>query len=342
MSHTAIILRGRPMNSKLNSSALFGLLLCVLLFANDALLANDGDFNGDSVWDVDDLDALVMEIDDGTNDSTFDLTDDGIVDLADRDRWLSVAAQANGYGSPYLVGDSDLDGDADIFDLLNWRMHRNQPVARWSAGDFNATGFVDVFDLLLWRINRLKSNQQIVNLFNAGTLLEAATTVETPDALFTYIADRGRDRHAREGNFQAYDHYLSWYWEQRVANIEIVDRVGRNGGTDITFNYVTQRPLNPAVFRTFFRGITTVAEYSHNQIATLVSTSASSIPGETDYEYSATINFNTQFSRALQVGDRVEIEISQFLQAPRNGRTNYYGTALLYICLLYTSPSPRD
>ena len=175
------------MNSKLNSSALFGLLLCVLLFANDALLANDGDFNGDSVWDVDDLDALVMEIDDGTNDSTFDLTDDGIVDLADRDRWLSVAAQANGYGSPYLVGDSDLDGDADIFDLLNWRMHRNQPVARWSAGDFNATGFVDVFDLLLWRINRLKSNQQIVNLFNAGTLLEAATTVETPDALLSLI-----------------------------------------------------------------------------------------------------------------------------------------------------------
>lgn len=319
------------MSSKLNYPALNGLLLCVLLFANNALMANDGDFNGDSVWDVDDLDALVMEIADGTNDSAFDLTDDGVVDVADRDQWLSVAALANGFGTPFLVGDSDLDGDVDIFDLLNWRQHRNESIAEWSAGDFNATGFVDVFDLLAWRQNRLKFNNQIINLFNAGTTLEAPTTVDTPDALYTYLSDRGRDRHAREGQFQAYDHYLSWYWEQRVANIEIVDRVGRNGGTDITFNYTTNGLLNPAEFRTFFRGINTVAEYSHNQIATLVSTTDSSIPGETDYNYSATISFNTQFSRAIQVGDRVEIELSQFLLAPRNGRTNYYGTALLYI-----------
>jgi CxxC motif-containing protein (DUF1111 family) len=31
------------------------------------------------------------------------------------------------------------------------------------------------------------------------------------------------------------------------------------------------------------------------------------------------------------LGDRVEIEISQFLNAPRNGRANYYGTTVLYI-----------
>jgi len=171
----------------------------------------------------------------------------------------------------------------------------------------------------------------IIALFNASTVLEPATTVDTPTALITYLADRARDRHAREDNFHIYDHYLTWYWEQRVANIEIIDRVAK-GGTDITFNFVTQDKLNPAEFRTFFRGIGTVAEYHNNQIATLVSTNASATPGETDYHYTATINANAQFgNRALQLGDRVEVEISQFLNAPRNGRLNYYGTAVLYI-----------
>ena len=169
------------------------------------------------------------------------------------------------------------------------------------------------------------------NLFTAFTVLEAPTTVETPNALTTFLSDRVRDRHAREAQFNAYDHYLSWYWEQRMMNIEIIDRVGKNGGTDITFNYTTQRPLNPAEFRTFFRGITTLAEYSHNQIADLVSTNPSATPGETDYNYSASISTNTQQNRPIAVGDRVEVEISQFLQAPRNGRLNYYGTTLLYI-----------
>lgn len=171
----------------------------------------------------------------------------------------------------------------------------------------------------------------IVALFNVGTALEPETTVHTPTALITYFADRARDRHAREDMFHIYDHYLTWYWEQRVANIEIIDRVAK-GGTSITFNYTTQDKLNPAEFRTFFRGIGTVAEYHNNQVATLVSTNPSATQGETDFNYSATINSNPQFgNRALQLGDRVEIEISQFLNAPRNGRANYYGTTVLYI-----------
>ena len=175
-----------------------------------------------------------------------------------------------------------------------------------------------------------------VALFNASTPLESATTVDTPTNRITYLADRVRDRHAREDIvngmiFRKYDHYLSWYWEQRMASIEIIDRVAK-GGTSITFNYSTLDQLNPAEFRTFFRGIGTVAEYNNNQIATLVSTSPSAIPGETDYNYSATINQNANFgNRALAIGDRVEIELSQFLLAPRNGRNNYYGTVLLYV-----------
>jgi len=177
------------------------------------------------------------------------------------------------------------------------------------------------------------ANASIIALFNASTPLEPATSIDTPTARYTYIADRARDRHAREAVFNSYDHYLSWYWEQRMANIEIIDRVGKAGQPQtITFNYSTHDLLNPAEFRTFFGGVSAVAQYNNNQIATFVGSNPSSTPGETDYNYTATITQNANFgNRALLVGDRVEIEISMFLNGPRNGRLNYYGTTLLYI-----------
>jgi CxxC motif-containing protein (DUF1111 family) len=170
----------------------------------------------------------------------------------------------------------------------------------------------------------------VIALFNASTILEAPTSIETTNALITYLADRARDRHAREDMFHIYDHYLTWYWEQRVANIEIIDRVAK-GGTSITFNYTVHAELNPAEFRAFFRGINTVAEYHFNAQATLASTNPSATPGETDYNYTVTFSSNYQYNRALTNGDRVEIEISQFLLAPRHGRPNYYGTTFLYV-----------
>lgn len=171
----------------------------------------------------------------------------------------------------------------------------------------------------------------IIPLYDVNTVLEPAVSVETDTALYTYVADRVRDRHARESQFKSYDHYLSFYWEQRVLRLEIIDYVAK-GGTDITFNYTTLDRLNPAEFRTFFGGVSTVAQYNNNRIAPLVSTNPSAIQGETDYNYSATVNKNANAgNRPLQVGDRIEIEISQFLAGPRNGRLNYYGTTMLYV-----------
>ena len=71
-----------------------------------------------------------------------------------------------------------------------------------------------------------------VPLFDSATLREPDVQEETSEALITRLADRARDRHAREDIvngvvFRKYDHYLSFYWEQRVANIEIIDRVAR-------------------------------------------------------------------------------------------------------------------
>ncbi len=47
------------------------------------------DFNGDTFCDGDDIDMLVAEIVAGTNDPSFDLNNDGDVDILDRDAWLS-------------------------------------------------------------------------------------------------------------------------------------------------------------------------------------------------------------------------------------------------------------
>ena len=160
----------------------------------------------------------------------------------------------------------------------------------------------------------------IVALYNASTPLEAETTIHTADALITRVGDRARDRHAREDMFNSYDHYLSWYWEERTIGIEIIDRVAK-GGSGITFNYQTLTPLGQPEFRAFFRGINTVAEYHFNLLAPLVGPNL----------YSATVTNQLPENRPLRTGDRVEIEISQFIQAPANGRSNYYGTTILYI-----------
>ncbi len=160
----------------------------------------------------------------------------------------------------------------------------------------------------------------IVALFNSSTTLEAATTIDTPQALITRVGDRARDRHAREGMFSAYDHYLSWYWEERTIGLEIIDSVAK-GGSDITFNYQTLTPLGAPEFRAFFRGLNTVAEYHFNLLA----------PSAGPNLYRATISSKLPENRPLRIGDRVEIEISQFIAAPRNGRSNYYGTTILYV-----------
>jgi CxxC motif-containing protein (DUF1111 family) len=179
-------------------------------------------------------------------------------------------------------------------------------------------------------------------LYDELTLREPDVLVDSPDALVSHVADRARDRHAREDIvngtvFRKYDHYLPFYWEQRIANLEIIDRVAK-GGSGITVNFMTLAELNPAEFRTFYGNTSSVALYHNNMSdysnmgVTLVSTNLSSeYPGETEFHYSATLTHQFPEHRPLELGDRVEIELSQFLLEPRNGRSNYYGTAILYV-----------
>ena len=169
--------------------------------------------------------------------------------------------------------------------------------------------------------------QVIAPLFGSSTVLEPALQEDTPTALITRLSDRARDRHARESQFQLYDHYLSFYWEHRTATIEIVDTIGKGGNT-ITFNVKTEWKVktNEAELRFFHL---TAAVYADNGIMTAVP--GLDVPGEDARHYTRTLSYNRKMNRPLQLGDRMEFELSQFLEAPPNGRENYYGTAILYI-----------
>ena len=84
---------------------------------------------------------------------------------------------------------------------------------------------------------------KFVPLFNSATKLEPATIEDTPTALITRVADRGRDRHAREGMFRVYEHFIGFYFEFRTSTIEVVDTVAK-GGDHVTFNMTSLVPLH--------------------------------------------------------------------------------------------------
>ena len=168
----------------------------------------------------------------------------------------------------------------------------------------------------------------ITALFDASTPLEANTQFDRGDALVTRFSDRPRTRHAREDQFQSYDHYVAFYFENRSSNIEIVDYVAKGGDT-IEMNVRTIFPLSSieAENRWWYLGITTVAQYASNGTMTSLGFDG------TYYHYQKTENINRRLGDVpIQIGDRMEFEISQFSDGsiPR-GQANYYGTVFLYI-----------
>jgi CxxC motif-containing protein (DUF1111 family) len=163
----------------------------------------------------------------------------------------------------------------------------------------------------------------VVPLYDSSTSLEPVIQFDRGDALVTRFSDRARDRHAKEDQFQAYDHYLSFYWEHRTASIEIVDYVAK-GGSIVRMNVRTQWRLHDleAENRWFYLGATTVAQYCDNGIMTIVD----------DLNYYKERSHNCREGRAIRTGDKLEFELSQFLDpSVPHGRSAYYGTTFLYI-----------
>jgi len=180
----------------------------------------------------------------------------------------------------------------------------------------------------------------IVSLFGPSTALEPEVLFDRGDAVVTRFGDRARDRHAREDQFQSYDHYLPFYWENRTARFVFVDRVAK-GGSTLEVSFVTEWKLGPAEFRAWYSGNGSVAQYSGNYAPRFSVDGPGSYdndhqrldgPGR-QYRYSYTIGSAILLDGRevpLAVGQFMELEVSQFLAAPPRGRENYYGTTFLY------------
>ena len=117
-----------------------------------------GDFDSDGDLACSDINAMTTAIINQSADMQFDLNGDGLIDLLDRDEWLSIAGSANlGLGSRYQLGDANLNGSVDATDFNIWISNRFSETTNWCSGDFDTDGAVDVADFNIWNSNRFSS-----------------------------------------------------------------------------------------------------------------------------------------------------------------------------------------
>ena len=124
-----------------------GVLMSLVIFSS-ATFAQNGDFNGDSLYDCHDIELLQGAFDSG--DMQFDLTEDAMVDDRDLDVWLQSTSAILGY--EVLFNDVDLDGDVDRRDFNTMasnhfvRIGADVQVSGWCRGEFGGDGIVDSID----------------------------------------------------------------------------------------------------------------------------------------------------------------------------------------------------
>jgi hypothetical protein len=111
------------------------------------------DFTGDRKLTIDDVDALVAEIEATTASLAFDLNNDSDVDRADLQLWLDFAG--------YSRGDADLDGKVDSHDFAIWNANRFTSHPVWIAGDFDMNGIVDGRDFEIWNRNKFTDSNSV-------------------------------------------------------------------------------------------------------------------------------------------------------------------------------------
>jgi hypothetical protein len=106
-----------------------------------------GDFDLSGDLGEGDLDLLYSEISAGTNNSDFDLTDDGFVNVDDLNDWIINRKKTT-------LGDANLDFFVDGSDFNIWNDNKFAAVDSWTQADFNADGVVDASDFNIWFSNR--------------------------------------------------------------------------------------------------------------------------------------------------------------------------------------------
>jgi hypothetical protein len=119
------------------------------------------DVTGDGQCDVTDINSILQNL--GSNNSNLDINGSGTVTLADRDEWL-VRAGTRNVGHPYLVGDINLDGLVDFFDISEFGPKLFTTSDNWNNGEFNGDGVVDGrdFNLLNSSKNRMAAGASVV------------------------------------------------------------------------------------------------------------------------------------------------------------------------------------
>ena len=192
----------------------------------------------------------------------------------------------------------------------------------------------------------------LVNLYNESTPLEpVASFVRDDGVVVTRIADRGRDRHAKDSAFQDhYDHYLAHYWEYRTMRIQLEDYVP-TGQSKITATWITEAELGAREFRVWYAGDPTVTgKFFFNPPSAPQGTNDGVVyhgsgTWNDDFEkisdqggqHKYTLDITSKWQLvgpfpSLTAGTNMDFEISMFLQNPPAGsRLNYYGTSFVYI-----------
>jgi CxxC motif-containing protein (DUF1111 family)/predicted lipoprotein with Yx(FWY)xxD motif len=190
-------------------------------------------------------------------------------------------------------------------------------------------------------------------LYGANTVLEPSTSFETDEGVIvTRLADRGRDRHAKDSGIQDhYDHYLAHYWQYRTMRIQLEDYVP-TGQSLIKVTWITESALGAKEFRVWYSGQNTTGQFWFNPQPVGAQANPNE-PGvvyhnsgewDNNFEYVGpgdqhkyTLNIVTrwqlggQIQEPLQLGMDMEFEASMFLLNPPAGsRLNYYGTSFVY------------
>lgn len=290
------------------------------------------------------------------NTAPVDSDGDGVIDANDQCPNTPAGATVDANGCEVIVppADSDGDGVADSNDLCP----NTTPGATVDANgceitpppaDSDGDGVADANDQCPntpagTTVDSTGCAVQLGNvtpLYNATTPLEPAIVFDRGDAIVTQFADRARDRHAKEDQFQNYDHYLSHYWTHRTARFKFEDYVAK-GGNSIVVTFVTEWKIGAREFRAWYYGMNTVAEYHGNYQNNVLQLASGTFDDDlnqtsgsgSQYKYQLTIDQNRGLDgsvNALAVGQAMEIEVSQFLDGVPEGRANYYGTTYLYM-----------
>lgn len=111
-----------------------------------------GDFDGNSTVDLADFDVLKRAVFGLTSSLAADASNDGVVNQADYNLWLTSYNQPNAPIFPNRSGDCDGDGVSDGNDFLSWQRAYGQTGPALSC-DFNVDGIIDGADLNLWKTN---------------------------------------------------------------------------------------------------------------------------------------------------------------------------------------------